>query len=264
MSASPASSTWWPRALISSRALRFSDPTMLSYTSAVTIALDATPLTVSTGGVGRYTLELARALAAEYPDDQYWLLSDQLFHPSACARPIFTLGDRSAQSGRAQVVDVGAGSGNAAPRSRTVSRNRFFSSLSSAAAQRDDPARSLPVARSRVAAGGLACAAAHARLLRLGLATMVITPSEAVRRAAIERFRFRRIGWWRCRWRLPSSLTAGYAAFRRCAVLSVRRDAGAAQEHRAVDRSVARSAKAHDPRRSGVGRPGSRGLSGDR
>jgi hypothetical protein len=53
---------------------------MLSYTSAVTIALDATPLTVSTGGVGRYTLELARALATEYPDDQYWLLSDQPFH----------------------------------------------------------------------------------------------------------------------------------------------------------------------------------------
>ena len=53
---------------------------MLSYTSAVTIALDATPLTVSTGGVGRYTLELARALATEYPEDQYWLLSDQTFH----------------------------------------------------------------------------------------------------------------------------------------------------------------------------------------
>ena len=50
---------------------------MLSYTSAVTIALDATPLIV-TGGVQRYTLELASALAAEFPDDQYWLLSDQM------------------------------------------------------------------------------------------------------------------------------------------------------------------------------------------
>ena len=56
---------------------------MLSYTSAVTIALDATPLTVSTGGVGRYTLELARALATEYPEDQYWLLSDQTFRHAA-------------------------------------------------------------------------------------------------------------------------------------------------------------------------------------
>jgi len=52
---------------------------MLSYTSAVIIALDATPLTLSTGGVGRYTWELALALAAEYPEDQYWLLSDQAF-----------------------------------------------------------------------------------------------------------------------------------------------------------------------------------------
>src|SRR5690349_8089595 len=78
---SPARSTCWPRALISSIALRFSEPTMLSYTSAVTIALDASPLTVSTGGVGRYTLELARALASEYPEGQYWLLSDQHFPP---------------------------------------------------------------------------------------------------------------------------------------------------------------------------------------
>jgi len=61
------------------KSFEVSEPTMLSYTSAVTIALDATPLTVSTGGVGRYTLELARALASEYPEDQYWLLSDQPF-----------------------------------------------------------------------------------------------------------------------------------------------------------------------------------------
>ena len=53
---------------------------MLSYTSPVTIGLDATPLSVSSGGIGRYTLELARALAAEFPEDQYWLLSDQTFH----------------------------------------------------------------------------------------------------------------------------------------------------------------------------------------
>src|SRR5678816_1974156 len=76
---SMARSTWWPRSLISSRGLRLRASTMLSYTSAVIIALDATPLTLSTGGVGRYTWELALALAAEYPEDQYWLLSDQAF-----------------------------------------------------------------------------------------------------------------------------------------------------------------------------------------
>jgi glycosyltransferase involved in cell wall biosynthesis len=45
----------------------------------VIIALDATPLTVSTGGVARYTLELTRALAGRFPDNEYWLLSDQPF-----------------------------------------------------------------------------------------------------------------------------------------------------------------------------------------
>lgn len=47
----------------------------------MTVALDGTPLTISTGGVTRYTLELARALAAEFPQDQYWLLSDQILPP---------------------------------------------------------------------------------------------------------------------------------------------------------------------------------------
>jgi glycosyltransferase involved in cell wall biosynthesis len=42
-------------------------------------ALDATPLTVPTGGIARYTAELSRALADLYPDDQYWLVSDQAF-----------------------------------------------------------------------------------------------------------------------------------------------------------------------------------------
>src|SRR5215469_12672385 len=42
-----------------------------------TIALDATPLVESTGGVARYARELSLALAQEFPEDQYWLLSDQ-------------------------------------------------------------------------------------------------------------------------------------------------------------------------------------------
>ncbi len=47
--------------------------------SAVMIALDATPLTISTGGVARYTFELACALARGFPDHEYWLLSDRPF-----------------------------------------------------------------------------------------------------------------------------------------------------------------------------------------
>ena len=43
------------------------------------IALDATPLTISSGGLPRYVTELATALAREFPEDTYSLLSDQPF-----------------------------------------------------------------------------------------------------------------------------------------------------------------------------------------
>src|SRR5580693_3042937 len=68
---------------------------MLSYTRTLdqktapplTVALDATPLSVPTGGVARYTLELARALATRFPADSYWLLSDQAIPPLAGLPP---------------------------------------------------------------------------------------------------------------------------------------------------------------------------------
>ncbi len=43
------------------------------------VALDATPLTISSGGLPRYVSELSIALAREFPDDTYSLLSDQPF-----------------------------------------------------------------------------------------------------------------------------------------------------------------------------------------
>jgi glycosyltransferase involved in cell wall biosynthesis len=45
----------------------------------VIAALDATPLTLTSGGLARYVAELSLALAGEYPDDRYVLLSDQKF-----------------------------------------------------------------------------------------------------------------------------------------------------------------------------------------
>jgi glycosyltransferase involved in cell wall biosynthesis len=45
----------------------------------VRVALDATPLTISSGGLPRYVTELSLALANEFPDDVYSLLSDQPF-----------------------------------------------------------------------------------------------------------------------------------------------------------------------------------------
>ena len=43
------------------------------------VALDATPLTLSSGGLPRYVTELSIALAREFPEDIYFLLSDQPF-----------------------------------------------------------------------------------------------------------------------------------------------------------------------------------------
>jgi glycosyltransferase involved in cell wall biosynthesis len=45
----------------------------------VRVALDATPLTLSSGGLPRYVSELSSALAREFPEDIFSLLSDQPF-----------------------------------------------------------------------------------------------------------------------------------------------------------------------------------------
>ena len=45
------------------------------------IALDATPLTLTSGGLRRYTEELSLALALNFPDDTFTFLSDQAFSP---------------------------------------------------------------------------------------------------------------------------------------------------------------------------------------
>ena len=46
------------------------------------IALDGTPLTVSSGGTRRYTIELVRALESAFPADAFRLMSDQPFENS--------------------------------------------------------------------------------------------------------------------------------------------------------------------------------------
>ncbi len=51
------------------------------------IALDATPLILTCGGLHRYVTELAVALAREFPEDEYLLLSDQKFGLPAEAPP---------------------------------------------------------------------------------------------------------------------------------------------------------------------------------
>ncbi len=58
----------------------------------VIAALDATPLTLSSGGLCRYVTELALALAREFPEDRYALLSDQKFTVPTGAPPNLTAG----------------------------------------------------------------------------------------------------------------------------------------------------------------------------
>ena len=53
----------------------------------VIAALDATPLTLTSGGLARYVAELSLALARQYPDDTYALLSDQEFALPANSPP---------------------------------------------------------------------------------------------------------------------------------------------------------------------------------
>jgi len=154
----------------------------------VTIALDATPLSVSTGGVARYTLELARALAARFPDDEHWLLSDQPFPMPEHPAPNIHRGD---------------------PPNNRVTRKWWLWGLQQEMMRRhvdvfhgtDFSVPYLPLRPSVMTVHDLSpwldgAWQPHAQrirrrtavLLRAGLATMVITPSQAVRRAAIDRF----------------------------------------------------------------------------
>jgi len=152
------------------------------------IALDATPLTVASGGARRYTEELARALCDTFPGDRVWLLSDQKIE-LPFDRP-----------------NLRAGSG-----ARNALERRWWSwglqgEISRLGIQvfhgTDFAVPYLPLRPSVMTLHDLSpwldprwhSQADRVRqrtplLLRLGLASMVITPTEAIRRAAIDHFR---------------------------------------------------------------------------
>jgi glycosyltransferase involved in cell wall biosynthesis len=152
------------------------------------IALDATPLTVESGGVRRYTEELARALAENFAGDEFWLLSDQPFQP----------------------LQPGAWNLKTGHEPRNVLERRWWlwglqGEISRLGIQvfhgTDFSVPYLPLRASVMTLHDLSPwmdPSWHAQsdrvrnrtpmLLRLGLATLVITPSEAVRRGAIHHF----------------------------------------------------------------------------
>ncbi|HUS05639.1 MAG TPA: glycosyltransferase family 1 protein [Bryobacteraceae bacterium] len=154
------------------------------------VALDATPLSVATGGVRRYTEELTRALGLKFPVDRFHLISDQRFRVTR-EMP----GNVSVQAGKT---------------ARSLSRRWWTIGLplelgrlgSDVFHGTDFSVPYLPLRPSVLSLHDLSPwmdpawhhAAERVRsrtplLLRLGIATMVITPTEAVRRAAMDRFR---------------------------------------------------------------------------
>jgi glycosyltransferase involved in cell wall biosynthesis len=155
----------------------------------VIATLDATPLVEPTGGIARYTSELSRALACCFGDDAWWLISDQPIPPLPGAPPNLHV--------------------SAAPRRQLARRWWLFGARAEIQRLRasvfhgtDFAVPYFPVCPSVMTLHDLSpwapppirAASSRVRrrapvLLRFGLATMVITPSEAVRRGAMERFR---------------------------------------------------------------------------
>ena len=152
------------------------------------VALDGTPLTLSSGGLRRYTSELSMALAAEFPEDAFLLASDRAFPMPPCAianlaaapgpsnaieRRWWSLGLNRML--RRERIDVYHGTNFEVP---------YRPSLPSVLTLHDlSPWTGYPCSRRVRFRTPL--------LLRLGIATIVITPTEAVRREAIARFGLR-------------------------------------------------------------------------
>src|ERR1700691_452188 len=155
------------------------------------IALDASPWRVPSGGARCYTEELTRALCDSFPGDQFWLLSDQKTTlPLARANLSAGFGPRNMLERRwwswglqGEIsrlgIDVFHGTDFAVPylplRPSVMTLHDLSPWLDPGWHTESDRIRN----RTPM-------------LLRLGLATMVITPSDAVRRAAIERFHLQR------------------------------------------------------------------------
>src|ERR1700749_4451635 len=56
-------------------------------TTRMRVAIEAASLSLSSGGLARYTSELSLALARCYPEDEFFLTSDQPFQMPAGAPP---------------------------------------------------------------------------------------------------------------------------------------------------------------------------------
>jgi glycosyltransferase involved in cell wall biosynthesis len=140
----------------------------------VIVALDATPLTTSSGGIRRYTDELTRALKTTFPEDQYHLISDQTLPVQGLDRRWWTIGVQRAMS-RLQ-CDLFHGVEFSVP---------YFPLKPSVLSLHDLS----PWMNREWHTGAGRVRRRTPLLLKLGIATMVVTDTEAVRKQAIEHFR---------------------------------------------------------------------------
>lgn len=137
------------------------------------VALDSTPLIEPTGGIRRYTIELHRGLQAAFPLDEFRMISDQIPERplGSLARRWWTIG--LPQYLRRERIDLFHGTDFAVPYLPLCPSVMTVHDLS--------PWRNKAEISSRVRQR-------TPWMLRFGLATMVITPSEAIRREALEFF----------------------------------------------------------------------------
>jgi glycosyltransferase involved in cell wall biosynthesis len=159
------------------------------------IAIEAASLALSTGGLARYTSELSLALARAFPDDEFSLVSDQPFR-----MPADLAGAAPANLRR------GGGPRNVVERRWWLwGLARELERLGADLVHGPDFAVPYIPRRPSVLTlhdlspwldPGWHGAAGRVRrrtpiILELGLATMIVTPGEAMRQQAIERFRLR-------------------------------------------------------------------------
>jgi glycosyltransferase involved in cell wall biosynthesis len=152
------------------------------------VAIEAASLGLSSGGLARYTAELSLALARSFPDDEFFLVSDQPFRMPA---------------GSPSNLQRGGGPRNAMERRWWLwGLAREMSRLGADLVHGPDfavpyiPRRPSVLTLHDLSPWMWRRAAKRVRrrtpvLLELGIATMIVTPGEAVRKQAIERFRLR-------------------------------------------------------------------------
>ncbi|HTS66096.1 MAG TPA: glycosyltransferase family 1 protein [Candidatus Acidoferrales bacterium] len=153
------------------------------------VAIEAATLRLTSGGLSRYTSELSLALAHSFPEDEYYLVSDQPFQmpegapanlkrgggPRSSVERRWWLWGLSRELGRLQ-ADLIHGPDFAVPYLGKRPSVLTLHDLSPWMDERWHHDATRVRRRTPI-------------LLDLGLATMVITPSEMVRRQAVERFR---------------------------------------------------------------------------